>query len=121
MLHAVLLLRMVWLCLTHTDIHRTVPSCVWRWQRALRHTYPDWVGAVEVGAGRALESSLRGDGIRADWLESGRRFQEQMCGHAQALSSTSIILVQHKCMKPLLQGYGCGFVQFPIYVEAASV
>ena len=121
MLHAVLLLCIVWLCLTHTDIHRTVPSCVWRWQRALRHTYPDWVGAVEVGAGRALESSLRGDGIRAAWFESGRRFQEQMCGHAQALSSTSTILAQHQCINRLLQGYGFEFVQFSIYVEAASV
>ena len=68
MLHAVLLLCNVWRCLTHKDIHRTVPICVRRGQRALRHTYADWVGAVEVGTGRALQSLLRRDGIRADWF-----------------------------------------------------
>ena len=113
MLHAVLLLCNVWRWLKYTDIHRTVPICLCvAWTAC---------AAVKVGAGRALESSLRGDGIRADWFESGRRFQEQMCGHAQALSSSSIIVVQHKYMNPLLQGYGRGFVQFFIYVEAATV
>ena len=97
MLHAVLLLCIVWLCLTHTDIHRTVPSCVWRWQRALRHTYPDWVGAVEVGAGRALESSLRGDGIRADWFF----IREAFAGTNVSPCSSTVKHVNHSRSTPM--------------------